>query len=67
MPDSKKTPEGEDRFVLLREMCERLGGRHRATIYRMQKRKELKLRKCAGRTGMLESEFSQVLAGLPIK
>lgn len=56
-----------DRFVLISEMCERLGGRHRATIYRMQRRGELRLRKCAGRSGMLESEFARVLAELPYK
>lgn len=67
MQNSTETQNREDRFVLLREMCDRLGGRHRATIYRMQQRKELKLRKCAGRAGMLESEFSRVLAGLPPK
>jgi hypothetical protein len=67
MQNSTQTPNREDRFVPISEMCKRLGGRHRTTIYRMQRRGELKLRKCARRTGMLESEFAHVLASLPLK
>jgi hypothetical protein len=65
MTDTSSKPPQGDRFVPLSEICVRLGNKHRTTIYRMQRRGELKLRRCARNTGMLESELSLLLERLP--